>query len=159
MEREIEQFKNQRPDDPAVKTTELLKSIQILREDFERSIDGGSGASTINTVELSGGAKIKSLFHERFHLDIVRMEFNDKEIRREILFAIQNVRGIKAGLFTPDRAFEVVVKKQIERLKEPSLKCIGKIFFFTIRIHPHYIYIHKIIKKFVKLIFINFQIW
>ena len=133
MEREIEQFKNQRPDDPAVKTTELLKSIQILREDFERSIDGGSGASTINTAELSGGAKIKSLFHERFHLDIVRMEFNDKEIRREILFAIQNVRGIKAGLFTPDRAFEVVVKKQIERLKEPSLKCIGKIFFFTIK--------------------------
>ena len=28
------------------------------------------------------------------------------------------------GLFTPDMAFEAIVKKQIGRLKEPSLKCI-----------------------------------
>lgn len=28
------------------------------------------------------------------------------------------------GLFTPDMAFEAIVKKQISRLKEPSLKCI-----------------------------------
>ena len=28
------------------------------------------------------------------------------------------------GLFTPDMAFEAIVKKQIARLKEPSLKCI-----------------------------------
>uniref|UniRef100_A0A915P1K8 dynamin GTPase n=1 Tax=Meloidogyne floridensis TaxID=298350 RepID=A0A915P1K8_9BILA len=28
------------------------------------------------------------------------------------------------GLFTPDMAFEAIVKKQIERLKEPSLKCV-----------------------------------
>lgn len=27
------------------------------------------------------------------------------------------------GLFTPDMAFEAIVKKQIARLKEPSLKC------------------------------------
>ncbi len=28
------------------------------------------------------------------------------------------------GLFTPDMAFEAIVKKQISRLKEPSLKCV-----------------------------------
>ena len=32
--------------------------------------------------------------------------------------------GIRVGLFTPDMAFEAIVKKQISRLKEPSLKCI-----------------------------------
>ena len=32
--------------------------------------------------------------------------------------------GIRVGLFTPDMAFEAIVKKQIGRLKEPSLKCI-----------------------------------
>lgn len=31
--------------------------------------------------------------------------------------------GIRVGLFTPDMAFEAIVKKQIARLKEPSLKC------------------------------------
>lgn len=28
------------------------------------------------------------------------------------------------GLFTPDMAFEAIVKKQISRLKEPCLKCV-----------------------------------
>ena len=32
--------------------------------------------------------------------------------------------GIRVGLFTPDMAFEAIVKKQIQRLKEPSIKCI-----------------------------------
>ena len=32
--------------------------------------------------------------------------------------------GIRVGLFTPDMAFEAIVKKQITRLREPSLKCI-----------------------------------
>jgi len=30
----------------------------------------------------------------------------------------------RVGLFTPDMAFEAIVKKQISRLKEPSLKCV-----------------------------------
>jgi|FrelakmetLWP11LW_1041352.scaffolds.fasta_scaffold338965_1 hypothetical protein len=32
--------------------------------------------------------------------------------------------GVRVGLFTPDMAFEAIVKKQIARLKEPSIKCI-----------------------------------
>ena len=83
------------------------------------------------------------------------MEFDEKELRREIAFAIRNIhgmiiipclsfngqliwnfvkrtscyifdvfQGIRVGLFTPDMAFEAIVKKQIARLKEPSLKCI-----------------------------------
>lgn len=30
----------------------------------------------------------------------------------------------RVGLFTPDMAFEAIVKKQISKLKEPSLKCV-----------------------------------
>ena len=32
--------------------------------------------------------------------------------------------GIRVGLFTPDMAFEAIVKSQIGRIREPSLKCI-----------------------------------
>lgn len=31
---------------------------------------------------------------------------------------------LRTGLFTPDLAFEAIVKKQILKLKEPSLKCV-----------------------------------
>lgn len=31
---------------------------------------------------------------------------------------------LRTGLFTPDLAFEAIVKKQILKLKAPSLKCV-----------------------------------
>ena len=70
----------------------FYRSIQQLQQDFERSIEG-SGSAAVNTLELSGGAKINRLFHERFPYEIVRMEFDEKELRREIAFAIRNIHG------------------------------------------------------------------
>ncbi|KAL0895932.1 hypothetical protein ABMA27_011942 [Loxostege sticticalis] len=123
LEKDVDQYKHFRPDDPSIKTKAMLQMIQQLQTDFERTIEG-SGSAQINTNELSGGAKINRLFHERFPFEIVKMEFDEKELRREIAFAIRNIHGIRVGLFTPDMAFEAIVKKQISRLKEPSLKCV-----------------------------------
>ncbi|XP_046609487.1 dynamin isoform X9 [Neodiprion virginianus] len=123
LEKDVDQYKHFRPDDPAIKTKAMLQMIQQLQSDFERTIEG-SGSAQINTNELSGGAKINRIFHERFPFEIVKMEFDEKELRREIAFAIRNIHGIRVGLFTPDMAFEAIVKKQINRLKEPSLKCV-----------------------------------
>merc|ERR1719398_96438 len=94
--------------------------IQQLQNDFERAIEG-SGSGNVNTLELSGGAKINRLFHERFPYEIVRMEFDEKELRREIEFAIRNIHGIRVGLFTPSQAFDVVARRLIDRMRTPSL--------------------------------------
>jgi dynamin GTPase len=123
LEKEVEQYKYFRPDDPAIKTKAMLQMIQQLQSDFERTIEG-SGSALVNTNELSGGAKINRLFHERFPFELVKMEFDEKELRREIAFAIRNIHGIRVGLFTPDMAFEAIVKKQITRIKEPCLKAV-----------------------------------
>jgi len=123
LEKEVEQYKYFQPNDPSIKTKAMLQMIQHLQQDFERAIEG-SGSAAVNTLELSGGAKINRLFHERFPYEIVRMEFDEKELRKEIAFAIRNIHGVRLGLFTPDQAFDVVAKKQIEMLKTPSLKLI-----------------------------------
>lgn len=123
LEKEVEEFKHFRPDDPSMKTKAMLQMIQQLQNEFERAIEG-SGNSDINTAELSGGARINRLFHERFPFEIVKMECDEKELRREIAYAIRNIHGIRVGLFTPDMAFDAIVKTQITRLREPSLKCV-----------------------------------
>lgn len=123
LEKEVEEFRHFKADDPSRKTKAMLQMIQQLQNDFERSIEG-SGNSAINTAELSGGAKINRLFHERFPFEIVKMECDEKELRREIAYAIRNIHGIRVGLFTPDMAFDAIVKTQIDRLREPSLKCV-----------------------------------
>jgi len=123
LEKEVEQYKYFRPDDPSIKTKAMLQMIQQLQQDFERAIEG-SGSAAVNTLELSGGAKINRLFHERFPYEIVRMEFDEKELRREIAFAIRNIHGVRIGLFTPDRAFDMVSKAQIQKLKGPSIKLV-----------------------------------
>ena len=72
----------------------MLQSVQHLQVDFERAIEG-SGAEGVNTMELSGGAKINRLFHERFPYEIVKMEIDEKVLRKEIAFAIRNIHGKK----------------------------------------------------------------
>uniref|UniRef100_A0A1I7Y2L6 GED domain-containing protein n=1 Tax=Steinernema glaseri TaxID=37863 RepID=A0A1I7Y2L6_9BILA len=52
------------------------------------------------------------------------MTVDEKELRREIQFAIRNAQGIRGAIFTPNDAFEIIVKKQIGRLREPALKCV-----------------------------------
>merc|ERR1719320_430575 len=123
LEKEVTEYKHFRPNDPSIKTKAMLQMVQHLQVNFERAIEG-SGTDGVNTMELSGGAKINRLFHERFPYEIVKMEIDEKVLRKEIAFAIRNIHGIRVGLFTPDMAFEAIVKTQIGRLREPSLKCI-----------------------------------
>ncbi|XP_075903943.1 dynamin-2 isoform X1 [Nelusetta ayraudi] len=122
LEKEVEEYKNFRPDDPTHKTKALLQMVQQFGVDFEKCIEGSG--DQVDTSHLSGGAKINRIFHERFPFELVKMEFEEKELRKEISYAIKNIHGVRTGLFTPDLAFEAIVKKQIIKLKEPCLKCI-----------------------------------
>ncbi|XP_042565221.1 dynamin-1a isoform X2 [Clupea harengus] len=125
IEKEVEEYKHYRPDDPSRKTKALLQMVQQFSVDFEKRIEGSG--DQIDTYELSGGAKINRIFHERFPFELVKMEFDEKELRKEISYAIKNIHGIRTGLFTPDLAFEAIVKKQIQKLQVPTLKCIDMV--------------------------------
>ncbi|XP_015265931.1 PREDICTED: dynamin-2 [Gekko japonicus] len=122
LEKEVEEYKNFRPDDPTRKTKALLQMVQQFAVDFEKRIEGSG--DQVDTLELSGGARINRIFHERFPFELVKMEFDEKDLRREISYAIKNIHGVRTGLFTPDLAFEAIVKKQVVKLKEPCLKCV-----------------------------------
>uniref|UniRef100_A0A8C9R2E9 Dynamin-2 n=1 Tax=Scleropages formosus TaxID=113540 RepID=A0A8C9R2E9_SCLFO len=125
LDKEAEEYRHFRPDDPSRKTKALLQMVQQFSVDFEKRIEGSG--DQVDTVELSGGAKINRIFHERFPFELVKMEFDEKELRREISYAIKNIHGIRTGLFTPDMAFEAIVKKQVVKLKGPCVKCVDMV--------------------------------
>nr|XP_019957053.1 PREDICTED: dynamin-3-like [Paralichthys olivaceus] len=125
LDKEAEEYRGYRPDDPSRKTKQLLQMVQQFSVDFDKRIEGSG--DQVDTVELSGGAKINRIFHERFPFELVKMECDDKEMRREISYAIKNIHGIRTGLFTPDMAFEAIVKKQVIKLKEPCIKCVDMV--------------------------------
>uniref|UniRef100_A0A8C5DCN9 Interferon-induced GTP-binding protein Mx n=1 Tax=Gouania willdenowi TaxID=441366 RepID=A0A8C5DCN9_GOUWI len=93
LEKEVEEYKNYRPDDPSRKTKALLQMVQQFGVDFEKCIEGSG--DQVDTSNLSGGAKINRIFHERFPFELVKMEFDEKELRKEISYAIKNIHGVR----------------------------------------------------------------
>ncbi|KAF6035991.1 dyn-1 [Bugula neritina] len=125
MEKDVAEYKHFSPTDRNVKTKAMLQMIQSFGSELEQAIEGAG--DHVSTKELSGGARINRIFFERYPFELVKIEFDEKELRKEIAFVIQNIRGIRTGLFTPDRAFEEIVKSQMARLKAPSLKCVDMV--------------------------------
>ncbi|KAK2510406.1 hypothetical protein Q9233_017766 [Columba guinea] len=70
LEKEVEEYKNFRPDDPTRKTKALLQMVQQFGVDFEKRIEGSG--DQVDTLELSGGARINRIFHERFPFELVK---------------------------------------------------------------------------------------
>ena len=71
---------------------------------------------TVSVDALSIGARINRIFHERLPLKLAERKIDEKNLRREIKIVIQNIRGVRSGLFTPDMAFERIVKEQIQQM-------------------------------------------
>ncbi|XP_077391666.1 dynamin 3a isoform X2 [Festucalex cinctus] len=120
INKEVDAYKVFNPDDPISRTKTLIKLVQQLGGDFEKLIEGS--ADEVNTVHLSGGARINQIFHERFPYQLHKMKCDERKLRMEIAYAIRNIHGVRTGLFTPDMAFQAIVKKQISKLKIP---CFG----------------------------------
>ncbi|XP_051231951.1 dynamin 3a isoform X1 [Dicentrarchus labrax] len=125
LNKEAEEYKQYSPDDPARRTKTLLQLVQHLAVDFEKLIEGSG--DKVDTISLSGGAKINRIFHERFPYELVKIESDERKLRREINYAIRNIHGVRTGLFTPDMAFEAIVKKQISRIEGPCMKFVDMV--------------------------------
>uniref|UniRef100_A0A3B4UWH7 Interferon-induced GTP-binding protein Mx n=1 Tax=Seriola dumerili TaxID=41447 RepID=A0A3B4UWH7_SERDU len=121
LNKEAEEYRQYSSEDPARRTKTLLQLVQRLAVDFEKLIEGSG--DKVDTANLSGGARINRIFHEQFPCELVKIESDERKMRQEINYAIRNIHGVRTGLFTPDLAFEAIVKKQISRLKGVCIMC------------------------------------
>ncbi|XP_011497961.1 PREDICTED: dynamin-1-like protein [Ceratosolen solmsi marchali] len=122
-------------DDVSDKSQTLLQIITKFASSYCSTIDGT--ARNIETTELCGGARICYIFHETFGktLDYIHPLAGLTKI--DVLTAIQNATGPRPALFVPEVSFELLVKRQIRRLEEPSLRCVELVHEEMQRIIQH----------------------
>ncbi|ESO82305.1 hypothetical protein LOTGIDRAFT_170085 [Lottia gigantea] len=100
----------------------LLQVITKFASAYCNTIEGT--AKNIETSELCGGARICYIFHETFGRTLESVDPLGGLSTRDVLTAIRNATGPRPALFVPEISFELLVKRQIRRLEEPSLRCV-----------------------------------
>lgn len=113
----------------------LLQIITKFASSYCSTIEGT--ARNIETSELCGGARICFIFHETFGRTLNGLDPLSGLTQWDILTAIRNATGTRPALFVPEVSFELLVKRQIRRLEEPSLRCVELVHEEMQRIIQH----------------------
>ncbi|RKP01697.1 hypothetical protein CXG81DRAFT_25666 [Caulochytrium protostelioides] len=110
----------------------ILNIITEFTSEYRTIIDGTS--NEISADELSGGARISFVFHEMYGSTVRSMDPFDHIKDVDIRTILYNSSGSSPALFVGTAAFEVLVKQQIRRLEDPSLKCCTMVYDELVRI-------------------------
>ncbi|XP_073312320.1 dynamin-related protein 3A-like [Primulina huaijiensis] len=104
----------------------LLNILSKYSEAFSSMIEGKN--EEMSTSELSGGARIHYIFQNIFVKCLEDVDPCAGLTDDDIHTAIQNATGPKSALFVPEVPFEVLIRRQIARLLDPSLQCARFIY-------------------------------
>ncbi|XP_061577026.1 dynamin-1-like protein isoform X3 [Cololabis saira] len=117
------------------KSATLLQLITKFAAEYCNTIEGT--AKYIETTELCGGARICYIFHETFGRTLESVDPLGGLTTIDVLTAIRNATGPRPALFVPEISFELLVKRQVKRLEEPSLRCVELVHEEMQRIIQH----------------------
>lgn len=135
MASQFQSLLNSYGEDVTDKSQTLLQIITKFASAYCATIEGTS--KNIETTELCGGARMCYIFHETFGRTLDSIHPLTGLSKMDILTAIRNATGPRPALFVPEVSFELLVKRQIRRLEEPSLRCVELIHEEMQRIIQH----------------------
>eukprot|EP00823_Brevimastigomonas_motovehiculus_P005625 TRINITY_DN4181_c0_g1_i1.p1 TRINITY_DN4181_c0_g1~~TRINITY_DN4181_c0_g1_i1.p1 ORF type:complete len:427 (-),score=113.72 TRINITY_DN4181_c0_g1_i1:307-1587(-) len=104
----------------------LLHLLSKFCNNYCDALDGRS--PDVSITQLYGGARISYIFHDVFSRRLDNINPFDELTDQDIRTAIRNATGPRPSLFIPEVSFEILVKRQIERLQPPSLQCVDLVF-------------------------------
>jgi replication fork clamp-binding protein CrfC len=110
----------------------VLNIITEFSNEWRTVLDGNN--TELSSVELSGGARISFVFHELYANGVKAVDPFDQVKDVDIRTILYNSSGSSPALFVGTTAFELIVKQQIRRLEEPSLKCASLVYDELVRI-------------------------
>ncbi|KAK7319506.1 hypothetical protein RJT34_04227 [Clitoria ternatea] len=106
--------------------TLILNILSKYCDAFSSMVEGKN--EEMSTSELSGGARIHYIFQSIFVRSLEEVDPCEDLTDDDIRTAIQNATGPRSALFVPEVPFEVLVRRQISRLLDPSLQCARFIY-------------------------------
>jgi len=110
----------------------ILNIITEFAKEYRMVLEGHN--AELSSMELSGGARISFVYHELYSNGVKAVDPFDLVKDGEIRTILYNSSGPSPALFVGTTAFEVIVKDQIKRLEEPSLKCVSLVYDELVRI-------------------------
>ncbi|KAL9117122.1 MAG: hypothetical protein Q9187_006345, partial [Circinaria calcarea] len=110
----------------------ILTIITDFCNEYRTVLEGSS--QELSNVELSGGARISFVFHELYSNGVKAMDPFDQVKDVDIRTYLVNSSGPSPALFVGTTAFELIVKQQIKRLEDPSVKCVSLVYDELVRI-------------------------
>lgn len=110
----------------------VLQTITEFCFEWRTVLDGNH--QELSSLELSGGARISFVFHELYSNGVKAVDPFDHIKDLDIRTILYNSSGPSPALFVGTTAFELIVKQQIKRLDEPSLKCVSLVYDELVRI-------------------------
>lgn len=119
------------PDTMDSSSSIVLSMITDFSNEFAGILNGE--AKDLSSNELSGGARISFVFHEVFKNGVESLDPFDQIKDSDIRTIMYNSSGSAPSLFVGTEAFEVLVKQQIKRFEEPSLRLINLVFDELVR--------------------------
>ncbi|OMJ30270.1 Vacuolar protein sorting-associated protein 1 [Smittium culicis] len=129
---ELDQLGDPQDDQSGGNANTVLSIITEFTNDFCMVLDGHS--NDVSSYELSGGARVSFVFHELYANGIKSIDPLDQVKDSDIRTILYNSSGSSPALFVATSAFEVIVKKQIRRFEDPSLKCVSMVHDELVRI-------------------------
>ncbi|KAK9077163.1 hypothetical protein SSX86_005499 [Deinandra increscens subsp. villosa] len=113
----------------------LLNILSKYSEAFCSMIEGKN--EEMSTAELSGGARIHYIFQSIFVKSLEEVDPCEDLTDDDIRTAIHNATGPRSALFVPEVPFEVLIRRQIARLLDPSVQCARFIYDELIKVSVH----------------------
>jgi dynamin 1-like protein len=110
----------------------VLNMITEFSNEYRSALEGKN--QELSNIELSGGARISFVYHEIYSNGVKAVDPFDHVKDLDIRTVLYNSSGSSPALFVGTTAFELIVKQQIKRLEDPSLKCVSLVYDELIRI-------------------------
>mmetsp|Transcript_15375 Transcript_15375/g.51631 ORF Transcript_15375/g.51631 Transcript_15375/m.51631 type:complete len:761 (-) Transcript_15375:6-2288(-) len=106
----------------------LISIITQYVDNFCTTIDGGRHLTSYS--ELRGGARISHTFNELYPHRLGAIHPHENLKPMEIYTTIRNTKGARTSLYgsVPQDAFEMLVKRLVKQLREPSSWCVDTVF-------------------------------